>query len=402
VWVQDIGVYPVLFKEQGDEWSYHLGVELTGDEHMTARGTDGTDPVELGPPSSGPVSSRLLVRPHADGISCQVTGEGDIAPPEQVDPWRQSAEAAAYLLGRRDRIFTWEAIVGTSPRTFGLDRLGPLGAPQDIGPVRLTPGGICMREQVISERVESGFGIRHSFPVIASGRFSTYAWRRTEMVAGLRLRRSCALLSLFTGEVWIPRSHPHQVVDATGGLAVPAVFGLTPQKLGLPDEPEWRGEIPPGAAAFKVPAWIEQAWSALDADEGLARAVYAVYEGMRLEAEHPSLAHLTFVAAIEGFGERFVPDRRARGVAQKRFREALKTVMSTGETEQIAGLAYSLRSSTGHTASLFGSEKTYGYSYDSRLFDVGSDAVFDYMVLGDLRNASRRVVVKALGRSSER
>jgi hypothetical protein len=54
------------------------------------------------------------------------------------------------LLGRRNHVFTWEAIAGTSPHTFGLG-IGALEQAQDIGPVRLTPGGICMREQVFSE-----------------------------------------------------------------------------------------------------------------------------------------------------------------------------------------------------------------------------------------------------------
>lgn len=58
MWEQDIGLFAVDFAGQGDEWSYHLRVKLTGDSHMAARGTDGTAPVELGPPSSGPVRSR--------------------------------------------------------------------------------------------------------------------------------------------------------------------------------------------------------------------------------------------------------------------------------------------------------------------------------------------------------
>ena len=76
MWEQDIGVLPVDFAEQGDEWSYHLRVELTGGMPMAGRGTDGTAPVELGPPASGPVHSKLLVSRRPDGISCTVTGDG--------------------------------------------------------------------------------------------------------------------------------------------------------------------------------------------------------------------------------------------------------------------------------------------------------------------------------------
>jgi hypothetical protein len=263
-----------------------------------------------------------------------------------------------------------------------------------------------MREQVSSERI-GGPGIRHSFPVIASGQFSTYVWGRAALIAELCLRRTCALLSLVTGEVWIPRSHPHQLTDGADPVRVPAVFGHVAYFPGVPSEPEWRGEIPPDAQTFKLPGWIEQAWPILDADDGLARAVYAVYEGMRLEQEHPSLAHLTFVAAVEGFGMRFAEEvpcdcrpgcTHMKGVAQKRFRKALKTVMTNREVKQVAEIAYDLRSFTGHRGSLFGSEQTFGYSHHTRLFEAASDAVFDYVILGQLRNASRWVLAKALGR----
>ena len=128
---------------------------------------------------------------------------------------------------------------------------------------------------------------------------------------------------------------------------------------------------------------------------------------MRLEQQHPSLAHLTFVAAIEGFGARFVTDApcdcapgctHQKNVAQKRFRKALKTVMTNREVGKIWDTAYTLRSSTGHSGTLFGSERTYGYSHYGSLFDTADDAVFDYIILGQLRNASRLVIAKAIGR----
>jgi hypothetical protein len=112
---------------------------------------------------------------------------------------------------------------------------------------------------------------------------------------------------------------------------------------------------------------------------------------MQLEQQHPSLAHLTFVAAIEGFGARFVSDAacdcspgctRQKNVAQKRFCKALMTVMTNH----------------GHSGTLFGSERTYGYSHNGSLFDTADDAVFDYVILGQLRNASRRVIAKGMGR----
>jgi hypothetical protein len=71
--------------------------------------------------------------------------------------------------------------------------------------------------------------------------------------------------------------------------------------------------------------------------------VNAVDKGMRLEAEHPSLAHLTFVAAIESYWMRLADDApcdcrhgctHIKNAATKRFRKALKTVMTSREVQR--------------------------------------------------------------------
>jgi hypothetical protein len=88
-------------------------------------------------------------------------------------------------------------------------------------------------------------------------------------------------------------------------------------------------------------------------------------------------------------------DRRHEAIPQ-----GAQTVMTSREVKRISGLAYDLRSHTGHQGSLFGPEQTFGYSPHLSLFNVAGDAVFDYVILGELRNASRQVLAKALGRPS--
>jgi hypothetical protein len=98
-------------------------------------------------------------------------------------------------------------------------------------------------------------------------------------------------------------------------------------------------------------------------------ALYAYYEAIGLEMDHPSAAFLVYVAAIEGMGARLSDLKRcdccekceAQTGAQRRFRKALRTVMSNKEAERLA-YAHDLRSKTGHEGQLFGTEGTYGYS----------------------------------------
>jgi hypothetical protein len=163
--------------------------------------------------------------------------------------------------------------------------------------------------------------------------------------------------------------------------------------------------VPADAEPFDLPSWAAGAWQMLSEDQELDTAVGAHHEALRVEAHgHPSLAHLAFVAAIEGFGMRFVPDAPCRcqpecthpkGVAGARFRKALKTVMTQKEVKRLAGDAYNLRSFTGHRGALFGSEHTFGYSPMS-LFHPGGDSVFDLHTVGELKHASRQVLIKAL------
>jgi hypothetical protein len=124
--------------------------------------------------------------------------------------------------------------------------------------------------------------------------------------------------------------------------------------------------------------------------------------------DHPSAAFLVYVAAIEGIGTRLADLKRcdccekcdAQSGAQRRFRKALKTVMSNKKAEQLA-YAYDIRSKTGHEGRLFGSEGTYGYSGFSP-FKPDAAGVFDLVMLGEMRNACRSVIAKTLGATSKR
>jgi hypothetical protein len=405
VWEQEIGEYLVRFREQGDEFVHHISTELGDDGPTSASGSDGTSPVEVGPPLSGLVSSTLSIRPHPTDeqrVTCAVRGDTRPASPDQVEPWRTAVTAAAAALGERNQAYAWQAIVGTA-RGAGLDRLGQLANECALGPLVLRPSGVCMREYLgHRDRIDQGQFIRYSFPVIVTGRINTYTWHAAEPAAGWALRRVCALLTLATGSLWISRTTPRPIPEGGPDWRVPTTVGFP---LGPTPDTEWTGEVPDSTAEFGLALWSPALWEQLDEDEDLDVAVDAHYQALRLKADgHPSAAYLTFVAAIEGFGMRLVHDgpctchpqcSHRKGVAEKRFRKALKTVMTNSQVKRLAGHAYELRSYTGHRGTLFGSERTFGYS-GLRLTDFPITVIFESQMLGEIQDASRRVLLNAL------
>jgi hypothetical protein len=84
---------------------------------MTARGSDGTSPVVLGPPTDPAITSTLEIHPNPDGVRCVIVGaEGDEhEAPGQVEPWRTAIVAALGALGRSNTRFVWQALIGTTP-----------------------------------------------------------------------------------------------------------------------------------------------------------------------------------------------------------------------------------------------------------------------------------------------
>jgi hypothetical protein len=93
-----------------------------------------------------------------------------------------------------------------------------------------------------------------------------------------------------------------------------------------------------------IPPWMADAWVLLDRDEVVRASLYAYYEALGLEIDHPSAAFLVYVAAIEGIGARLSDLTRCdccekcevETGAQRRFHKALKTVMSNKEVKRLA------------------------------------------------------------------
>src|SRR5262249_45346896 len=125
-----------------------------------------------------------------------------------------------------------------------------------------------------------------------------------------------------------------------------------PQSVGSWEAARYAGQSLPagfnvydGDEFLPIPPWVGQAWNLMDADEGIKKAVHGCYEAMGLEADHPSVAFLMYVAAIEGIGGRLVDLKRCKSCgsrtgAAERFRTALNTVLARDEAKSLGNVAY--------------------------------------------------------------
>lgn len=244
-------------------------------------------------------------------------------------------------------------------------------------------------------------GPRYSWPVIASGTVRTYGQAAAQRIARSLIYRACALVSLIWAEYWLLRTEP-RIATPEWLARYPVVV---PQSVDI-DAADGQGDDLPddfniysGGAALTIPSWASRAWTAIGSNPVLATAVSAHYEATGLEIDHPSAAHLAYVASIEGIGSTLAdPAHSYQRGAARRFREALRTVLTADEARQLRD-AYRIRSSTAHTWTLYGTEETLRHARIS-LFNPERDA-FEITQLGMINEASRLVVTKAVKEAAE-
>jgi len=129
VWQVELGVLPVAWPAQCDEWAFHLSriLKERSPFGLPAEGNYGAGEVVLGAPSfDSSLRSSMRLRPHADGIVCTVfAADEDVVDEDQVRPWRDAAAAAITGLGQHDQDFTWQAVLGPHPNSPEWLRFGP-------------------------------------------------------------------------------------------------------------------------------------------------------------------------------------------------------------------------------------------------------------------------------------
>lgn len=188
-----------------------------------------------------------------------------------------------------------------------------------------------------------------TWPVIVEGVNRGFEWREAQSRAGADLYRLCALLSVAWERCWLLREPPAPLEWGRRSVPERSPFDIDFLAEGVDGPPPTLVE-PPG--------WIEHAWTVSGTDQALGNALFAHYEGLRLNPEHPSFALVAFVSSIEHVGS-LVTQQGSPVGANAKFRAGPQLVRDEDDVKEL-GRAFQRRSGTAHAGRLYGGENLFG------------------------------------------
>jgi hypothetical protein len=231
-----------------------------------------------------------------------------------------------------------------------------------------------------------------AWPIIVSGVIDDQ-WPEVDRRASRLLHRLCCLLSLAWGEAWQVRLAPQKAS---------ALLPEVPEPILIPSVtwPDWADSTQLGCREeTPLPEWLSDAWQRLDSGgtrSVIAPALSLWHEGILLQAEHPSMAMVAYVAAVEQVAPT-VLDSRGKRSARQTFLQCVASVAGPDDLKAIKKAdAYGKRSATSHGAALHGIELEFGHML-LRPHGPG-DSAYDFMfdTLQRMGRIARAVLMQAL------
>ncbi len=401
IWTLPVSVEPFAWATAADEWLHCLSgcaAERDGGIRVAGHRFDETTRpfIEvLGDRPGGERSSTLLLLlPDNEGVAVYLGGRAEGIDDEIAEAWAAAVACATNRLGQITEHFEWSAIIGARGEGRSGGRFA-LGHRFEIGAFELSPAGRPLTQvnrNIVAPSLNSA-STHHSWPVVVRGRHSGFNWAAANKRAAFDLRRLCALLSLDVeyhtwsvleapvplawGERCVPeRGYPFYSASPRGTFAEP------------PSEPE---------SLWEPSGWLPQAWVVMMQRPWLANAVVMHHEGQLTDEEHPSLAHVAYVSAVEAISNHLFDEERCEQCGAHlnvaaRFRATLQLVLDPVQAARLAA-SYGNRSTSVHQGRLHGSDNApgfFGFAWNDPQRD------FDYQVVLGMRSASRALLVLAL------
>ncbi|HJQ48177.1 MAG TPA: hypothetical protein VJ870_17930 [Amycolatopsis sp.] len=343
------------------------------------------------------LSSRLILGSFADGIHVLVETTLQPSGEEELEPWKSAYDRAYRRLFEAEPEFSWWAAIGPHD---GAGYVPKVTDGVTIKNIKVEPAGEPYTEGLDGRTNPhlAGASFYSSYPLVAHGKTSGFNWESAATRTTRDLNAVCALFSLEFDSYWSIRN-PIVPYDAEN-LDI-ATIKLHKFAFGLSEE-NVRGAVLGNTRAVTVPSWIATAYGKLERNEILYSAVHSHQQGLAVEAEHPSLALICFVSAIEGIGASLEELSHCEHCgshtgAQRRFRKALRTALSAKEAKELQAV-YTLRSETAHSGVLHGNETAMGNIFTPFTSFAGEPPGFSfrYRQLWKLKDASKRVLIKHL------
>jgi hypothetical protein len=393
-----VSVEPIDGRADLDEWLYRAqecmatvaGYSIVGHKQdMT------TAPfIEVSTSTTNPAAAdtQFLVLPTERGLLVAAgTREGDQPDPDAMAAWAQVARDATAAIGSAGQGFDWTALIGPPYVRISGDEVS-LSESADVGPFHLSAAGTAMWEILPPQHpslMASGMAV--SWPILVEGRHEGYSWPTAGRKVAFDLNRLAGLLSLSFGHCLVVREGAAPLDWGVRQAPERIPWQRWPEDAQLGDRPNERKN------PMALPNWVPAAWQVLQDRPAFGHALDAYHEGLRAQLEHPSLALVAFIAAIEGVANTIFTVPRCDacggfpGVAA-RFREALRIVCDPATSDEL-GRAYSPRSRTVHRGQLHGSETrpgAHGLAWSDPVRD------FEYGALWGMRKASADLLRRAL------
>jgi hypothetical protein len=339
------------------------------------------------------IPTRLIFAFLADRFQVLVESDSPIAEGSRVEPWMSALDTAYARLLEEEPAHEWRSVIGTRYTLIGdLPKLVEGGV---IGGITIEAAVNPYTEYFDNPHNPSlgGASIYSSYPLVVHGETPGYNWDAVKRRVSLELNTICALFTLEFGSAWLVRRAMQYGRNQSGPLPT--------MGYGVSDGPHVQPVLG-STREVRIPAWMNDAKAKVDTNDVLYRALHAHRQGMLLMDEHPSLALVSFVSAIEEVGSTLVDLTTCEccGMmkgAGKRFRQALKTVYSNREAAPFNEI-YDLRSRTVHSGVLHGDETHMGAKFlIPEIFAAPSPSInFNYQTLWKMRDASKAVLLKQL------
>lgn len=338
------------------------------------------------------------------------------------------------------RLGRWWSIVGPIPipepsgwLTAPHDRTRVLDHNYAVGPLVVSPGGKRLVEYLALEPLAlEGTTCFESWPLIVEGTWdegSTSAsvpspqelqetqrrWIAAERQIARDVRRLSAILALTWNEPWQVRTAPKQ-----SSQLPPSVPDSRPPPSRWFDDGD---HLEPRQES--LPSWVTGAWDLITQDANLLAALLSWHEGLLLTPNHPSLAHVAYMGAIEELSHSpafvgTVPEPQGACVScgqptrgsSERFWAMVGKVATLEESSDLRKWEVTRkRGATAHGAGLHGIEEIYGSvilldfvppleGQTTGNFQFNPDdqvQLFMFKVLPAVRETSRRLLLTALG-----